>query len=454
MTIRNLQEYRSKIITPQRAADLVKSGDRIYLGEILLFPDAIDRELGKRINDLKDIDIRSVLLTKEPEIVRADVNRDRVVLNDMHLGSSGRSLYNRDLCYYVPIAYHQTPRLIRKYYDFDIAFFSVSPMDKQGYFNYGIANSMVPGVISKSKKIVVEVNENLPYCLGGNQESIHVSRVDHIVEGDSAPLPELAPSETTATEETIAEHVMRELEDGCCLQIGVGGLPNVVGRMIAESDLKDLGIHTEMLVDSCMDLYLKGQVNGSRKNIDRMKMTYTFAMGSKKLYEFLHHNPTCASYPVSYVNDPRIIALNDRAIAINNAIEVDLYSQVCSESVGCVQKSGTGGQYDFIYGAFQSRGGKGLICLSSTFTDKEGAVHSRIVPAMRPGSIVTVPRSVVHYVITEYGTAQLKSKSTWKRAEALIGVAHPDFRDDLIKQAGEMNIWTRTNRIETESAVS
>ena len=203
-----------------------------------------------------------------------------------------------------------------------------------------------------------------------------------------------------------------------------------------------------MLVDSCVDMYMAGRLSGARKQIDKGKMVYTFAMGTDKLYDFVHMNPTCASYPVNYCNDPRIVALNAKVIAINSAVEVDLYSQVCSETAGTRHISGTGGQFDYIFGAFNSRGGKGLICLSSTFTDKEGKVHSRIRPTLTPGSVVTVPRSVVHYVATEYGLVQLKGKSTWERAEAMISIAHPDFRDDLVKAADEMNIWVRSNKLD------
>jgi acyl-CoA hydrolase len=244
---------------------------------------------------------------------------------------------------------------------------------------------------------------------------------------------------------------MNEIEDGSCLQLGIGGLPNVIGSMIAESDLKNLGVHTEMLVDSMVDLYNSGKITGSQKTIDQFKMVYTFAMGTNKLYEFLHNNPGCASYPVDYTNDPRIIERNDKVVAINNAVEIDLFSQICSESAGTRQISGTGGQLDFIYGAFNSDQGKGIIGLSSTFTDKTGKIHSRIVPTLSNGSIVTVPRSIVQYVATEYGIVQLKGKSTWERAEALINIAHPMFRDKLIAQAHKMHIWSDHNRHDGES---
>jgi acyl-CoA hydrolase len=324
-------------------------------------------------------------------------------------------------------------------------------MDAQGYFNFGLANSLTSTAITKAKKVVVEVNESIPLCLGGNQESVHISRVDHIVEGRNAPLLQARSATPSSIDVQIARLIINEIEDGACLQLGIGGLPNVIGSLIAESDIKGLGIHTEMLVDSMVDLYNTGKVPGGSKAIDRFKMVYTFAMGTNKLYEFLHNNPACASYPVDYTNDPRIIERNDKVVAINNAVEVDLFSQVCSESAGTRQISGTGGQLDFIYGAFNSDRGKGIIGLSSTFTDKAGEVQSRIVPTLSPGSIVTVPRSIVQYVATEYGIVQLKGKSTWERAEALIGIAHPMFRDKLIEQAHQMHIWCDGNRHDGES---
>ena len=330
--------------------------------------------------------------------------------------------------------------------DIDVAFISVSPMDARGYFNYGLANSFTSAIIDKAKKVVVEINRNAPYCLGGNRESIHVSRVDYIVEGNNPLLLERDKIEPTEAEIKIAENIMNEIEDGSCIQFAASGQHIALSNLIQKSDLKDLGIHTELFVDSCVDLYNSGHVTGAAKNIDKYKMSYTFAYGTNKTYEFLHHNPTCASYPVDYISDPKVVSLNDKALAVYNAMEVDLFGQVSSESYGPSQKSGTGGQLDFIFGAFQSHGGKGIISLSSTYTDSNGKVRSRIVPGLTPGSIVSVPRSLVQYVTTEYGIVQLKGMSTWERAERLVSISHPDFRDELIKKADEMKIWIKSNR--------
>lgn len=436
-------EYKSKSMSADEAVTLIKSGDKIFYSEFVLFPETLDQALAKRIHELKNLDLRGVCFPRVPKIVEADPQREHVIMNDWHFGTVSRRLHDINNCNYIPFSYHQGPRTIRKYLDFDVAFITVAEMDKNGYFNYGLCNSLTGAVLNKSKKVIVEVNKSVPYCYGGNRESIHISKVDCIVEGRNTPLAEVKPQAPKEVDRKIAEHIMKEIEDGACLQLGIGGLPNLIGQMIAESDLKDLGIHTEMLVDSCVDLYNSGRITGRNKAVDHFKMAFTFAMGTKKLYEFLDRNPSCASYPVNYINDPRMISLNSKVVAINNAIEVDLFGQVCSESVGTDQKSGTGGQLDFIFGAFQSKGGKGIISLSSTYKDKEGTLRSRIVPTIEPGSIVTVPRSLVQYVATEYGIVQLKGKSTWERAESLVSIAHPDFRDDLIKEADKMKIWVK-----------
>ncbi len=435
--------YRQKLRTADEVVRMIKSGDKIFFSEFILYPESLDEALAKRAPELKDVMIEGVCITRVPLFIKADPDREHFIYQDWHFSGVGRKLYQQNLCNYIPFSYHQGPRVIRKYNDYDYLFVSACPMDSRGYFNYGICNSLTSAVITKAKKIIVEVNENIPHCLGGNQESVHISRVDFVVEGKNSPLLEIPPAKPTETEKKIATYIMDEIEDGTCLQLGIGGLPNVIGNMIAESGLRDLGIHTEMLVDSMVDLYEAGRITGNFKTIDRFKMVYTFAMGTKKLYDFLEDNPACASYPANYTNDPRAIAINSRVMAINNAIEVDLFGQVCSESAGTNHISGTGGQFDFIFGAFMSRGGKGIISLSSTFKDKDGIIKSRIVPTLTTGAIVTVPRSITQYVATEYGLVQLKGKSTTERAESLISIAHPDFREGLIKQAEAMKIWRK-----------
>jgi len=330
----------------------------------------------------------------------------------------------------------------------DVALLRVGPMDKHGFFNLGVSNSVTPNVIAVAKTIIVEVNESVPRCLGGNKEAVHISKVDFIVEGDNKPLIEVPPAPVSDEDRIIAELIMKEIEDGACLQLGIGGMPNTIGSLIAESDLKDLGIHTEMLVDSMVDMYEAGRVTGMRKTLDPGKMVYTFAMGRQRLYDFLDDNPTCASCPADYTNDPYVISQNDKVVSINNALEIDLYGQICSESSGTRQISGTGGQFDFHYGSFRSKGGKGFLCLSSTTTGKNGELLSRIKPIITPGGIVTMPRSLVFYIVTEYGmTKMIKGLSNWERAEEIINVAHPDFRDDLIKEAQQNKIWRRSNKL-------
>lgn len=447
MTKREQDHYRQKLATADQAAALVKSGDKVFMGEFAQNVEAVDAALALRKNELRDVILITTTRAKPLKCVEADPGRESFIWDDWHFSGLARKNGELGLASYIPLCYHQGPQNITLYEEPDVVIVQVAPMDANGFFNLSTSCSMTPAYLSKAKKIVVEVNTKAPRCLGGLAESIHISQVDMVVEGPNSPLLQLPEAQTSDADRLIAGHVMALLEDGSTIQLGIGALPNSVGALIAQSDLKDLGVHTEMLADSYVDMYVAGRITGKRKAIDCGKMVYTFAMGTQKLYDFLDNNPAAAIFPVSYTNDPCVIGRNPKVVAINNAIEVDLFTQVASESSGARQISGTGGQLDFIMGAYRSEGGKGLICINSTFKKKDGTIGSRIVPTLSPGTIVTCPRSIVHYVVTEFGCAQLKAKSTWQRTEALINIAHPDFREQLIKQAEVLGIWRRSNKI-------
>lgn len=447
MTNRHLDLYRQKLGTAAQAAALVKSGDAVFLGEFVQGVEAVEAALALRKAELRDVILVTTTRVKPLKCVEADPARESFIWDDWHFSGLGRKFGEKGLASYIPLCYHQAPQNIALYEETAVAVVQVAPMDKNGFFNFSTSCSMTPSYCRKARKVVVEVNTSVPRCLGGRDESIHVSEVDMIVEGPNSPLVQLPQIPASDADRRIAQEVMALIEDGSTIQLGIGGLPNIVGELIAHSDLKDIGVHTEMLADSYVDMYEAGRITGRRKAIDVGKMVYTFAMGSNKLYEFLDDNPVASIFPVSYTNDPCVIGRNPKVVAINNAIEVDLFSQVASEASGPRQISGTGGQLDFILGAYRSEGGKGLICINSTYKKKDGTIGSRVVPTLAPGTIVTCPRSVVHYVVTEFGVAQMKAKSTWQRAEALINIAHPDFRDQLIKDAAAMGIWRQSNKL-------
>ena len=441
-------EYQSKLKSADEAVKVVKSGDWVDYAWCVNTPEALDKALAKRTDELKDVKVRGGILFHTPAIFEREDAGEHFCWNSWHMSGVERRLIDRGCAYYAPIRYSELPVYYRTSIEpSDVVMMQVAPMDQHGYFNFGPSASHLMAACEGAKHIIVEVNENMPRCLGGYESEIHISKVEAIVEGDNPPLGELpAAGEPSEIDKKVAEMIVKEIPNGACLQLGIGGMPNAVGSLIAQSDLKDLGVHTEMYVDAFVDIAKAGKITGAKKSTGRFRQTYAFGAGTKKLYDYLDDNPGCLSAPVDFTNDVRVISQLDNFISINNAVDVDLYGQVNAESAGTRHISGAGGQMDFVMGAYLSNGGKSFICLSSTFTKKDGTVSSRIRPTLANGSVVTDTRPQVHYLVTEYGMVNLKGSSAWERAEKIISVAHPDFRDELIKEAEAMHIWRRSNK--------
>ncbi len=441
-------EYKQKLVSADEAVKIIQSGDWVDYGWCSGTVDALDKALARRTDELSNVKLRGGIILKPLAVFEREDAGEHFTWNSWHMSGIERKYISRGFAYYAPIRYSELPRYYRdSSTPDDVAMFQVAPMDKHGYFNFGPNASHMAAVCETSKKIIVEVNKNMPRCLGGFENGVHISDVDFIVEGDNPAIGELgAGGPATEVDRAVAKLIVEEIPNGACLQLGIGGMPNTVGSMIAESDLKDLGVHTEMYVDAFVDIAKAGKINGSKKSIDRFRQTYAFGAGTKKLYDYLDENPELMSAPVSYTNDIRSIAALDNFISINNAVDIDLFGQVNSESAGTKHISGAGGQLDFVLGAYLSNGGKSFICCSSTFTDKEGNLKSRILPTLNPGSIVTDTRANVHYVVTEYGKVNLKGLSSWQKCEALISIAHPQFRDELIAEGEKLKIWRRSNK--------
>lgn len=449
-----LADYKNKLISAEKAAALVKSNDIIDYGMFATKPVDFDIALSQRVGQVTNVGIRGTgTVPPFPAVIQNDPEQKSFMYFSWYFTLLDRMAGDKNLACHLPFNYHEATLLAYHHRDLThlkptIWCAQVTPMDRNGCFNFGLGNSHNRGVALWADIRIVEVNENMPRCLGGNDEYIHISEVDYIIESKNTPvfttpkMPEASPEE-----KKIAEYIVPHIEDGSCLQLGIGSLPNTIGEMIARTDLKDLGIQSEMFCDAMVTMYEAGKITNAKKSFDINKSTYSFCLGTKETYDFIHDNPRTASCKVHHTNNPDFVAMNDKVISINNIVEVDLLSQVCSETSGLRQISGTGGQLDFVIGAFHSKGGKSFLAFKSTYKDKQGNLHSRIKPLLKPGSVVTVPRTMVQYLVTENGIYNMKARSVWGRAECLINLAHENFREELIKSAQEMNLWSKTNKI-------
>ena len=429
-----------KRISAEEAAALVRSGDWVDFG--MSPPDLFDRALAVRGGELSDVKVRTCFTLRPHAIVEADPKGDRFQIGSWHFSAYDRKLHDAGLTHYIPMNFGEAPDYYRRFLEPpEVAVIKTRPMDEHGYFNFSIGVGYTKALTERAKRLIVETSPQLPYVYGC-EESVHASEVDFVIDGLDVPPPELVNPEPTDVDRKVASLIAAEIEDGACLQIGIGGMPNAVCSILREAGCRELGIHTEMMVDGMVDLIESGIVTGSRKTLNRFQSVFTFALGSKRLYRFIDRNSRVQSFPVDYTNLPSQIAQNARVVAINNTTQLDLQGQAASESDGHRHLTGTGGQLEFMRGAYASRGGKSFLCLSSVY-ERKGQRKSRIVSTLTPGNIVSTPRTDVMYVVTEYGMVNLKGRSVPERAKALIGLAHPDFREGLAREARELKLVPR-----------
>jgi 4-hydroxybutyrate CoA-transferase len=427
-----MDDYRSKRRSAQEAVRLIKSGDRVYYAGNAAIPRALVEALAARREELRNVQLNHVLLLGHDPLSAPEME-GHFRHNSLFVGPADREAVNQGRADYVPIFLHMIPRLfLERIVPLDVAMLHVSPPDEHGFMSLGVETLASLAACQAARTVIVQVNERMPRVLGDC--FIHVHRVHAIVE-HTEPLPELEVRPATEVERAIAQHVVSLIPPGATVQMGIGGIPDSVYRAL-EGNL-ELGIHTEMISDGAMQAIERGVVTGSRKSLHPGKAVITFALGSARLYEFLHDNPFIEAHPVNYVNDPEVVARNDTMVAVNSAIEVDLTGQVCSDSIGPYIYSGFGGQVDFIRGAARSKGGRPVIALPST---AQGGRVSRIVPYLKPGAGVVTSRADVHYVVTEHGIANLFGRNLRERAEALIRIADPRFQAELEQAARERKL--------------
>jgi len=420
--------YQDKYTTAEEAVKLIKSGDRVYVHSVAAAPQSLINAMTERAPELEDIEIVHLHTEGEAPYAKPEFS-DTFHTNAFFVGANVRKAVNEGSADYMPIFLSEVPGLFRKnIMPIDMALVQVSPPDKHGYCSLGVSVDASRAALQVAEKAIALVNPNMPRTHGDG--IFHASRFNALVRADT-PLHELTIPEPTEVERKIGQHCAELVDDGATLQMGIGAIPNAVLQSL--DNHKDLGIHTEMFSDGVIDLVEKGVINNKKKAKHPEKIVGSFVMGSRDLYDFVDDNPMIAMLDVAYVNDTAVIRENPKVTAINSAIEVDITGQVCADSIGTYHYSGVGGQMDFIRGASLSEGGKPIIALPSTTSKGE----SKIVPHLKQGAGVVTTRAHVHYIVTEYGVANLYGKNLRERAMAMIDIAHPDHREALEKATRE-----------------
>ena len=428
-----MKTYENRVTTAEEAVKTIKSGDRIFLTGNCSVPRKLMEALVAHAPELENVEVCHALTIGSSDYVAPEME-GHIRANALFIGPNVRQAVQKGRADFTPVLLSEFTLLFKQgILPLDVTFAHLSPPDEHGFCSYGIETGLTKSPAEASKIIIAEVNENMPRCLGDS--FIHVSRLDYIVPVDY-PLLELSMTEGSLSDMhvKIGEYIAELIPDGATMQMGIGAIPDAVLNFLG--DKKDLGVHTELFSDSVIDLVEAGVLTNARKTLHPGKITAGFMLGTKRLYEWVHDNPLIELHRAEYINDPFVIAQNYRQVAINSAIEIDLTGQVCADSIGPKLYSGVGGQLDFIYGASRSEGGVPIIALPAT---AKGGTLSRIVPMLKRGAGVVTSRYHVHYVVTEYGVADLYGKTIRQRAQALINVAAPQFRDELTRAAKELH---------------
>ena len=437
--------YAEKLRSPEEAVKIVKDGDWVDYSQTCSFPQMLDAALAKRSGEVHDVKIRNAISMQPVQTVEDDPCGS-FTYNLWHCSGLDRKYIDQGRAFHTPMLFRHCGTYYTKgYAPVNVAMITVAPMDRYGNFSFGLTNCATQEILDAAEHVIVEVNPSMPVIAGIAHDHINIRDVDCVVEC-GLPISTVKSPAATETDRKIASFIFPYVTSGCTLQLGIGGIPNSIGSMIAESDVKDLGMHTELMSDGYLDLYLAGKITNRYKKLNRGKGVFSICNGSRALYDFLDHNGEILSAPMSYVNSPATIRELDDFISINGCIAVDLFGQVSSESAGLRQISGTGGQVDFITGAMEAPHGRAFLAMHATFTDKAGNLHSNVIPHFTGGDIITTPRTQAPNIVTEYGIASLPGKSTWQRAEAIISIAHPDFREELIGAAEKQKIWRQSNK--------